>query len=346
MTIQGYNLSAILNGIVKAAPSRICINELMKSIGLKEADFENKKEYFDWQYLAKGFEQARLLTHNEHIGAEAGKTFPPIGFGPELGFFLQVCPDIATAAKEACKAGEIIGGITKFSYKENNYNATITYKSINEWLSKMPESYRVCAEFNTSASMNIVKFLSQGVIFPHTILFEHPEQKGMKEAYQNAFGENISFVFSQSESGIVFHTEKMKMKNPLFDENAFKQHLAQLEIRKQQVTQELSFSAKTLLLLKEHFAAQNQELNIEDVANHFHFSTRVLQRHFEKENTTWSEIKNQVKKDWIIANFDYFSIGQMCDALGFSNQGNFSRWFKSIFGVSPAHYRKYLVKNS
>ncbi len=341
MTIQGYNLSAILNGTVKASKSIICINQLMQSIGLKENDFENKKKYFDWQYLAKGLEQARLISKNEHIGIETGKIFSPIGFGPEMGFFLQVCPDIATAAKGACAAGEIIGGVTKFSYKENAYDATIAYKSLNEWLAKMPESYRVCAEFNSAASINIVNFLSQGAIqAPHSIHFEHQEEKGMKEAYRKTFGDNISFVFGQSESAVVFYTEKMKMKNPIFDENTYKQHLAQLELRKNQVNQQLSFSEKTRLLLKEHFISQSEYLSLEEVANHFHLSARVLQRHFEKENTTWIEIKNQVKKDWIIDNFDYLSTSQMADALQFGNVGNFSRWFKGVFTVSPEHYKR------
>lgn len=340
MTIQGYNLNAILNGIVSASKSGICINDLMQKIGLKTNDFENKKKYFDWQYLAKGLEQARLLSKDEHIGLQIGQNFSPIGFGPEMGFFLQVCPDIATAAKGACEAGEIIGGVTKFSYMENQYDSTIAYKNINEWLVKMPESYRICTEFNTSASINIVLFLSQGLIRPHTVMFEHREETGMSEIYHKFLGDGVNIRFSQSQSAVVFYTEKMKMKNPLFDEKTYQNHLVQLEFRKNQVNQQLNFSEKASFLFKENLLQGKQELNLDDVAEHFHCSARVIQRHFEKESTTWNEIKNQVKKDWIVANFDYLSASQMANALQFSNTGNFSRWFKSMFGVSPEHYKK------
>ncbi len=340
MTIQGYNLNAILNGIVSTSKSNTCINELMKSIGLKANDFENKKKYFDWQYLAKGLEQARLLTNNEYIGLQMGQNFSSIGFGPEMGFFLQVCPDIATAAKGACEAGEIIGGVTKFSYIENQYDSTIAYKNINEWLIKMPDSYRTCTEFNTSASINIVLFLSQGLIKPHTVMFEHKEEKEMRETYLNFFGDGINIRFSQAQSAVVFYTEKMKMKNPLFDEKTYQNHLLQLEFRKNQVNQQLSFSEQVSSLFKENLLLSKQDLSLDDIAQYFHCSTRVMQRHFEKENTTWNEIRNQVKKDWIIANFDYLSINQMADTLQFSNIGNFSRWFKGMFGVNPEQYKK------
>ncbi len=30
----------------------------------------------------------------------------------------------------------------------------------------------------------------------------------------------------------------------------------------------------------------------------------------------------------------------MADALQFGNVGNFSRWFKGVFTVSPEHYKK------
>lgn len=339
MTIQGYNLSAILNGIVQCTQSNITLELLLNSINLKINQLENKKDYLDWYFLANTLEQARLLSGDEHIGLSVGKNFSPIGFGPEMGFYLQVCPDIQTAAKGACESGEIIGGVTKFFYLEDTYDSTIGFNNLSEWKMKQPESYRVCSELNVAASLNIVSFLSRGLVTPHKIVFEHKEEKEMLAVYKGFFGSHINILFSQPYSGIVFYTEKMKTPNPAFDENAYQNYQQQLNLRKNQVNQQVTYSENTTILLRESLFLQREELSLESIAQQFFLSPRSLQRFFEKENTSWNELRNKIRKEWIIENIDYQSNIQISDFLKFSSSSNFNRWFKNEFAVTPDCFR-------
>ena len=161
----------------------------------------------------------------------------------------------------------------------------------------------------------------------------------MVAAYKEAFGNQIGFEFSQPYSGIVFYSEKMKTPNPVFDEIAYKNYQQQLGLRKNQVLQQNNYSQKVIALLRESLFQQREELNLESIAQQLFLSPRSLQRFFEKENTSWNEIRNNIRKEWIIENIDYQSNMQLSDFLKFSNLSNFNRWFKNEFGVTPDHFR-------
>jgi AraC-like DNA-binding protein/ribulose bisphosphate carboxylase small subunit len=339
MTIQGYNLSTILNGIVNVSKSKITLHELMQDIGLSEEQLQNKNEYLDWIYLAKALEKAVTVTKNPYIGLMIGGQFSPIGLGPELSFFMQICPDLRTAAIGASEHTKVIGGVTQLLYQENKYDFLVGFKSLNEWRERFPESYRVCAELNAVIIRNIAVFLTQGVAKPYKIIFEHEEQPKMKEVYYDFWGQNISFEFGQKANGGVFYTEKMKTANPAFDITAYQNYQEQLLSRKSKIDNIPTVSEKIKAIIKENLFIQHKDISQEDVAAQIFMTTKAIQRTLKKENTSWNELKNEVRVAWIKENILYQSDTQIGDLLSFSNINNFTRWFKSKFGVFPKTYR-------
>lgn len=340
MTIQGYNLSAILNGIVKISNNKITLINLLQDIGLAPAKLEHKKNYLDWIFLAKALEKAILINQNPYIGFELGKHFSPIGLGPEVGFFLQVCPDLRAAAIAASEHTGIVGGVTNIFYQENAYDFFLGFNSLNEWKERFPESYRVCAELNVAIIYNIATFLTQGIVKPHKIIFEHEEIAGMKEIYQSALNINISIDFGKKANGAFFYTEKMKTPNPSFDTTVFQNYQIQVKLRENEVNNNISIAKKVKLFVRENLFSQHKDITLEDTAAHFFTTPRALQRAFEKENTSWNELKNELRKAWIKENVFCQSDQQLADFLFFSNIQNFKRWFKTQFEMSINEYRR------
>ena len=162
----------------------------------------------------------------------------------------------------------------------------------------------------------------------------------MKEKYQSFWGQNMTFEFGQKANGGVFYAEKMKTPNPAFDAVVYKNYQTQLSLRKSEVTNALSQAEKVKAMIKENLFAQHKDISQEEVATQLFITTKALQRSLEKENTSWNELKNELRADWVKENIWYQSNVELADFLSFSNINNFNRWFKTKFDMTPEMFRK------
>lgn len=82
-------------------------------------------------------------------------------------------------------------------------------------------------------------------------------------------------------------------------------------------------------------------LTIESLANHLHMCSRTLRRKLNEENTNFSNLKNDFRRDLAIKllSGDNLSLQEIAITLGFSEISAFSRAFRSWTGVSPRAYR-------
>jgi len=74
---------------------------------------------------------------------------------------------------------------------------------------------------------------------------------------------------------------------------------------------------------------------------------RQLQRHLDKEGTSFSRLLKQCQTTWAtdaLAN-SQISISEISRSLGYSNQAHFSRAFTNMIGMSPLKYRKSIHSN-
>ncbi len=80
---------------------------------------------------------------------------------------------------------------------------------------------------------------------------------------------------------------------------------------------------------------------IEDAADALHVSRRTLIRKLEEEGTSYQQLKNLVRRDRAIDLLTNHQIplGEIAEAVGFSDAAVFARAFKSWTGVSPRSYR-------
>ena len=72
-----------------------------------------------------------------------------------------------------------------------------------------------------------------------------------------------------------------------------------------------------------------------------HASPRTLKRRLAEENTTFSAIRDDVRRQRALLLLDdrRLSIGEVATRLGYTELPNFTRAFRKWTGVTPAAYR-------
>ena len=78
------------------------------------------------------------------------------------------------------------------------------------------------------------------------------------------------------------------------------------------------------------------------VARALYMSSRTLQRHLQRKDTTYTTLLNEIRQDLAeqyLTEQD-ISLTEIAFLLGFSESSAFSRAFKRWVGVSPSEYRK------
>ncbi|MFO8111835.1 MAG: AraC family transcriptional regulator [Desulfosalsimonadaceae bacterium] len=84
------------------------------------------------------------------------------------------------------------------------------------------------------------------------------------------------------------------------------------------------------------------EPSIDVLASSMGMSTRSLHRHLKKEQATYREILDDIRR-YLAAQYlkqRHLSVIEVAFRLGYSDAGNFTRAFKRWFGVSPVTYRQ------
>ena len=80
----------------------------------------------------------------------------------------------------------------------------------------------------------------------------------------------------------------------------------------------------------------------ENVARELYMSSRTLQRHLQREDTTYTTLLNEIRQDLAeqYLTEQNISLTEIAFLLGFSESSAFSRAFKRWIGVSSSEYRK------
>lgn len=90
----------------------------------------------------------------------------------------------------------------------------------------------------------------------------------------------------------------------------------------------------------------SEDLNIPELANHFHLSSSYLRRIFKAETGTTIN-KYVIAQRISLAKSlltEGFSVADTCDKCGFRDYSNFLKTFTKVVGVSPKKYSQFSVK--
>ena len=105
---------------------------------------------------------------------------------------------------------------------------------------------------------------------------------------------------------------------------------------------DLGFNEKVIASVKEYINQHYQEATLEESALHVHMNPNYLSQFFkQKTGQSFSDYLISVKMQKASAylkGIDY-KIYEISRMVGYSNTQNFTRTFRSYFGVSPREYR-------
>ncbi|VXB10797.1 AraC-like DNA-binding protein [Burkholderia sp. 8Y] len=80
---------------------------------------------------------------------------------------------------------------------------------------------------------------------------------------------------------------------------------------------------------------------VEPVARQLGLSVRTMQRQLELASTSFSELVDEVRRELAVRYMSNprYPIGRVAALLGYSQQGSFTNWFTSRFGMTPRDWR-------
>lgn len=84
-----------------------------------------------------------------------------------------------------------------------------------------------------------------------------------------------------------------------------------------------------------------EQATLESVARHLRLSVRTMQRQLESTDTSFSDLVEEVRRDLAVRYMSNprYPIGRVAALLGYSQQGSFTNWFASRFGMTPRDWR-------
>jgi AraC-like DNA-binding protein len=77
------------------------------------------------------------------------------------------------------------------------------------------------------------------------------------------------------------------------------------------------------------------------VARHLRLCVRTLQRQLEAADTSFSALVEEVRRELAVRYMSNprYPIGRVAALLGYNQQGSFTNWFASRFGMTPRDWR-------
>ncbi|MBU2511153.1 AraC family transcriptional regulator [bacterium] len=202
-----------------------------------------------------------------------------------------------------------------------------------------PEGIRhLLVEKFFATTITFVRQLSGREIRPLEMRFCHPPVS-YTDQYQRIF--RCPLFFNHFENAIVFKTEYLEYQCCHYNseiKEILSSHI-ELLLPDHQIAQTFQEQVRAVILKHLH----QGKIDIEMVSDRFRMSRWTLNRKLSAEGTSFQDILADIRKNLAV---DYlknsgFSILQIANLLGFTNQSCFPKAFKRWYGLTPLEYRRY-----
>lgn len=160
------------------------------------------------------------------------------------------------------------------------------------------------------------------------------------KSFNSIFSENI--IFSSDVNVLVFKTYQLKLTLPTY--NPYIRDVLQnkLENNKEKFIKMNSDKInKKIIINLINFFLPKYKANVGTICNHMSISRQTLYRYLKKENTSFKEILNNVRKDRSIEllGVDNISVQKVSQLLGYRELTSFYSAFKKWYGITIKEYR-------
>ncbi|MCK5881972.1 MAG: AraC family transcriptional regulator [Sinobacterium sp.] len=271
-----------------------------------------------------------LQNHLPHIlalGVRVGMCYHYTTFGI-LGYALASSPNARSALDIAMRYFNLTFAFSRFEAKDTEFETVVNVDA-----SEVPEDVkRFIIERDTAAFASVQAGISNTKALSRIrFSFEQPKDISI---YQQAFG--VTPEFNTEKTTAIL--SKAALSKPFPQSNALV-----LKSCEEQCEQLLKRYESSLGLPEKvrHFLVQDISTDMESVAKALFMTSRTLRRHLCDENTSFNEIKDDVRmafaEEFLI--ILHLSVNETAYRLGYSSSQTFIAAFKRLKGDTPHAFR-------
>ena len=193
--------------------------------------------------------------------------------------------------------------------------------------------WRQAVEMSTGILLRTLRVLTQGTFQPLRVIFTHEEPADL-EVHRDVLGTAIEF--SQECNAIVCRARDLNIPIPAADPTLNREVKRLLDSQLANLRDEPTQQADQIIRM----LLPSGLCSVDRVAQHLGMHRRTLNRHLAAEGENVTSIINAVRTELAeeyLANSKR-RLYEVAELLGFSNAGDFCRWFRRQFGMTPSQW--------
>jgi AraC-like DNA-binding protein len=310
------------------------VQKQFEDVGLQYLKIpEEPTSKVDASFLGSLIETIVLKKNNNRIGLETGFNIPITVTGVIYKLY-QNCGTLGELFEKSALYSPLVNTISKYSSKIEDELFFHEVEINREFISEYPIAARQLYEAQIGVSMQLFYSLTGKKIYPLKVFtaYKKEEQKDILEEYLNC-----PIVYGHNKLRLVF--DKTILQLPIL--TASKELLPLMEKLIKSISYEnqmysLSESVKGYLMK----GISTMELSLKSVAWRFNMSERNIQRKLKKENTSYQDILNNVRKELVsVYLHKNIPFSEIAFLLGFESQSAFNKFFKKHFNYTPSQLK-------
>ena len=329
-----YARLALQSGIAPAS-------ELLRGVSFTE-DQLAAMDFIDASDLASLFRNYNQSAPDRGWTARLGAQFSMAAHGP-LGFAALSAPTLGEAL-------EVMAALnaSRNTAVDARLLATDTHYSVRV------EAVTAEQDFSIWVVEVVIKVLEAliSTILGHpvgrnvVIHFAHPAPEG---ASRLVAGYDSKVVFAAPDNSIAVPLPWRHLPSPLHDESVFRANVIKCRELIAAREQSGSFAVAVSNQLSNHFDSQllstrqpGPPPTLEQLAGAMHLTSRTLIRKLQRENTSYKEILEQLRRQHAeqLLGDARLNVADVAEILGYREAANFTRAFRRWYGASPAAWRR------
>jgi len=320
-----------LNSFVRFAEAHgVKREELLNEAGVSQEILEDPEARIEYDQFALLIQRAVARSGNPALGMRLAAQLPITTHGL-LGY----------AAMSSETLEEALSFVTRFI--PTRVPVLVVTLSVNKGVATLRieeaavlgEVRATILETTVGALHAAARFLTRGTFELEELRFPYEEPDYVDE-YRSAFG--CKLVFDAEAMEMRFAARLLTTRLPLADEAAKKlaAKRCEEELTAIESSDDLEQRIRVQLLKTDRL-----DPNLDQLAKLVGLSPRTVRRRLRNAGTSYKAILNSVRKELAVQYLrtTHWTIYQIADRLGYNDQSNFGRAFKSWTGRSPQEYR-------
>ncbi|MCQ8896400.1 AraC family transcriptional regulator [Limnobacter humi] len=304
---------------------------LLRGTRLSPNDLLELNTHMDADTQATIVRNALQLSGNPALGLRWGANLHLAAHGP-LGTVIASSPTLGQAWKATERFHDIRGGFARMQGQVGkDHFAVMVQMAI-----PLDDVGRFFCEAVLTTMVNHLGMIIGRLSPAIRIELEYPAP-AYAEEYTHYL--RAPCLFDRPRTQIVIPAGLALMPNPMADPETYALALARCEQLLLEQQRPRGWAARVTEILRSN---PGQIWTCEQVARHFHGSSRTLMRHLRSEGTTYQQLRDTelARQARISLQAGNHSIESVALSLGYQDVSNFRRAFKRWFGMSPQEFQR------